>query len=85
MDFGKKEFEKYMMDTIQVGIGNSNPENNYLRELYKSIPENKAEEFRLKSIQLLGWTNRDFINKLSGFSMVSESEKFVINIISENL
>jgi DNA-binding MarR family transcriptional regulator len=77
------------VDITQIGKNDfealHNEQNNFLRQLYNAIPDEKADDFRDKTIQLLGWTNRDFINKLSGFSMVTESEKLVINLIAENL
>jgi hypothetical protein len=77
------------LDSTQIGLNEfelrHQEQNNFLRQLYQSIPDEKANDFRDKTMQLLGWTNRDFINKLSGFSAVTESEKLVINIIAENL
>jgi hypothetical protein len=72
-------------DSTLMGLENDKLKCNLFKEVYLKLEESKSDDFRIKCIQLLGWSNRDFINKLSGFSEVTESEVMVINLIAENL
>lgn len=85
MDKQDNETNQFSFDSTQLGKEFNQSEENHLSKLYSNLKDDQAEDFRIKSMQLLGWSNRDFINKLSGFAEVTESEIMVINLISENL
>lgn len=75
----------FHFDSTLIGLENDKLKSNLFKEVYLKLDESKSDDFRIKCIQLLGWSNRDFVNKLSGFAEVTESEIMVINLIAENL